>query len=127
MESDAQTLLGQLGSLGQFFAFDPSLLGDPEMIFRISLQPLLLAGSAFFSGSETALFSLSRLDLRQLRRERHPRSATVHALLDQPRRLIISVLCGNELINIAAVGVSCRGWIHRGAVAAHSSGGGKRC
>ncbi len=62
-----------------------------------------MLGSAFFSGSETALFSLSRLDLRELRRTQHPQSATLHALLDQPRRLIISILCGNELINIATV------------------------
>jgi CBS domain containing-hemolysin-like protein len=52
--------------------------------------------------SETALFSLSRVHLQTLRRRRHPRSDTLHALLDHPRRLIISILCGNELINIAA-------------------------
>jgi CBS domain containing-hemolysin-like protein len=96
-------LAGQAWLLARFFEFDITLLGQPEMVFRIALQGLLLLGSAFFSGSETALFSLSRLDLQQLRREHHPRSATLHALLDQPRRLIISILCGNELINIAAV------------------------
>jgi Mg2+/Co2+ transporter CorB len=73
------------------------------MIVRLAVQVLLVFGSAFFAGSETALFSLSRLDLQQLRRQQHPRSATLHALLDQPRRLIISILCGNELVRIAAV------------------------
>jgi CBS domain containing-hemolysin-like protein len=48
------------------------------------------------------LFSLTRLDLQRLRRERNPHSETLHALLDQPRRLIISILSGNELVNIAA-------------------------
>ena len=62
----------------------------------------LLGVSAFFSGSETALFSLSRLDLQKLRRERNRHSEGLHELLDQPRRLIISILCGNELVNIAA-------------------------
>lgn len=85
-----------------FFQFDPTLLLEPEMVVRLGLQCLLLIGSAFFSGSETALFSLSRLDLQKLRREKHPHSETLHALLDQPRRLIISILCGNELLNIAA-------------------------
>ena len=56
----------------------------------------------FFSGSETALFSLSRLDLQQLRKRRDRRGEKVHELLDQPRRLIISILSGNELVNIAA-------------------------
>ena len=59
--------------------------------------------SAFFSGSETALFSLSRLDLQKLRRDRHSQSETIHRLLDNPRRLIISILCGNELVNIVAI------------------------
>ena len=45
------------------------------------------------------MFSLSRLDLQKLRRERHRHSETLHALLDQPRRLIISILSGNELVN----------------------------
>jgi CBS domain containing-hemolysin-like protein len=92
------------------------------MIVRLGVQGLLLCGSAFFSGSETALFSLSRLDLQKLRRERQRHSETLHALLDQPRRLIISILCGNELVNIAAAanmtailvslyGVDRAGWI----------------
>jgi len=85
-----------------FFAFDAARLSEPDMIARLSLQVLLLAGSAFFSSSETALFSLSRLDLQNLRKSRHPRSDVLHELLDQPRRLIISILCGNELVNIAA-------------------------
>ena len=85
-----------------FVAFDTARLGEPDMVFRLGLQVFLFFCSAFFSGSETALFSLSRLDLQKLRRDRHPQSETLHDLLDQPRRLIISILCGNELVNIAA-------------------------
>jgi len=92
-----------LADLGVYLSFDPALLATPDMVGRILLQAALLFGSAFFSGSETALFSLSRLDLQQLRRRHHPRIDTLQALLDQPRRLIISVLCGNQLINIAAI------------------------
>jgi CBS domain containing-hemolysin-like protein len=72
------------------------------MLFRIGLQILLLCASAFFSGSETALFSLSRLDLQQMRRERNPRFDILQSLLERPRQLIISILCGNEIINVAA-------------------------
>jgi CBS domain containing-hemolysin-like protein len=85
-----------------FFVFDTARLAEPDMIVRLVIQALLLCGSAFFSGSETALFSLSRLDLQKLRRERNRHTETLHELLDQPRRLIISILCGNELVNIAA-------------------------
>ncbi len=96
---------------------------EPEMLARYALQIVLLCGSAFFSGSETALFSLSRIDLAQLRRERNRRAEVLHQLLDEPRRLIVSILCGNELVNIAAVanmtailvvlyGDSQAGWIN---------------
>ena len=89
-------------SVAAFFSADTARLLEPDMIARLTLQAFLFGCSAFFSGSETALFSLSRLDLQKLRRERHPKSETLHALLDEPRRLIISILCGNELVNIAA-------------------------
>jgi CBS domain containing-hemolysin-like protein len=85
-----------------FFSVDLARLLEPDMVVRLTLQVFLFGCSALFSGSETALFSLSRLDLQKLRRERHPKSETLHALLDEPRRLIISILCGNELVNIAA-------------------------
>jgi len=83
-------------------AFDPQRLMQLDMMFRIALQFLLLAASAFFSSSETAMFSLSRLDLQQLRRENHPRYGILQSLLERPRQLIISILCGNEIINVAA-------------------------
>ena len=102
MESH-QSALTYWQVIEQFFYFDPALLSDPGLVMRIVLQIFLFMGSAFFSGSETALFSLSRLDLQQLLRKGHPNARTLHSLLDSPRKLIISILCGNELINIAAV------------------------
>ena len=102
MQPIFQTVVEYWHSLGDFFAFDAALLAEPSMVLRLVLLGALLFCSAFFSSSETALFSLSRLDLQQLRRERNPHSEALHALLDQPRRLIISILTGNEFINIAA-------------------------
>ena len=90
------------GGIWTSLAVDADRLMEPGILAALVVQVLLLCLSAFFSGSETALFSLSRLDLQKLRREHHPQSETLHALLDQPRRLIISILCGNELVNIAA-------------------------
>lgn len=88
-------------ALNAFLSNPPRLL-QPDMLIRLVLQVVLFCGSSFFSGSETALFSLTRLDLQKLRRERNPKSGILQALLDHPRRLIISILCGNELVNIAA-------------------------
>ena len=73
-----------------------------ELAVRIIVQVILLASSAVFSGSETALFSLSRIDLQKLRQSRNKYSESIHEMLDEPRRLIISILCGNELVNIAS-------------------------
>ena len=89
-------------TLSAFLTPDLVRIGDPDIVARLALQALLLVGSAYFSGSETALFSLSRLDLQKLRRERNRHSDALHELLDHPRRLIISILCGNELVNIAS-------------------------
>ncbi len=75
---------------------------DLELTLRCLLQIILLGSSAVFSGSETALFSLSRIDLQKLRQSAHKDSESIHAMLDEPRRLIISILCGNELVNIAS-------------------------
>jgi CBS domain containing-hemolysin-like protein len=75
---------------------------DLELTLRIILQVVFLLSSAAFSGSETALFTLGRIDLQQLRNTRDSHSESIHAMLDEPRRLIISILCGNELVNIAS-------------------------
>ncbi|MES9958230.1 MAG: DUF21 domain-containing protein, partial [Sedimenticola sp.] len=91
--------------MDEITAFFESLtlnLDDLELYIRILFQVLLLSASAVFSGSETALFSLSRIDLQKLRHTRHTNSESIHAMLDEPRRLIISILCGNELVNIAS-------------------------
>ena len=72
------------------------------MVIRLVLQGVLFYCSSFFSGSETELFSLSPLDIRKLHSQGHWHAGSLEALLEQPRRLIISLLCGNELVNIAA-------------------------
>jgi putative hemolysin len=58
---------------------------------------LLLYLSSAFSGSETAFFSLSRLDLEEL----DPKGR-VRRLMAQPERLLIAILLGNTLVNVAA-------------------------
>ena len=102
MDSLFEPIIAYWDRLQQLLAFDVTLLQDTEMVLRLVLQAMLLMASAFFSSSETSLFSLSRLELRELRRSRHPSADILFALLEQPRKLIISILCGNEIINVAA-------------------------
>ncbi|MBI1987220.1 MAG: HlyC/CorC family transporter [Nitrospinae bacterium] len=72
------------------------------MMIELPLILGLLLLSAFFSGSEAALFSLGHWRLKQLEEKEHPRVKTIISLLSQPRRLILSLLIGNELVNVAA-------------------------
>lgn len=91
-----------MADLANFFQTLDISSTDVEIFLRVLFQVMLLSASAIFSGSETALFSLSRIDLQTLRQKRNKHSESIHAMLDEPRRLIISILCGNELVNIAS-------------------------
>ncbi|MDH4274805.1 MAG: HlyC/CorC family transporter [Gammaproteobacteria bacterium] len=66
----------------------------------------LLAMSAFFSGSETALMSINRYRLRHLSRTGHAGAVRASWLLDRPDRLIGLILLGNTFANIAASSIS---------------------
>ncbi len=63
---------------------------------------LLLSLSAFFSAAETALFSLSRLRLQRLAQTEPQRGGRVLKLLERPIRTIVTILIGNDLVNITA-------------------------
>jgi putative hemolysin len=79
---------------------------DYVLWLEVALFVLLMGLSGFFSSSETALFSLSQSQLEQMRREQHPRMGVIERMLSQPRRLIITILIGNELVNVAASAIS---------------------
>jgi putative hemolysin len=78
------------------------LLSLAKIIFIV----ILLCFSAFFSGSETALFSLGSIKLFQLKESNHPKVPLIQELLEKPRRLLISILVGNECINITASAIA---------------------
>jgi len=62
---------------------------------------VLLALSAFFSSSELAMFSLARHRLDALVEDRKPGADTVKRLKSDPHRLLVTILVGNNLVNIA--------------------------
>ncbi len=65
----------------------------------------LLALSAFFSSSETALMSVNRDRLRHFAREGSRGARAAERLLEHPDRLIGLILVGNNLVNAAAVSI----------------------
>lgn len=69
---------------------------------------LLLGGSAFFSSSETALFRLSKHRIHQLIDEGTKNARNVKNLKDDPNKMLITILIGNNLVNIAASSIATK-------------------
>jgi putative hemolysin len=79
---------------------------DVTLWLELILFAVFMGLSGFFSSSETALFSLSNVQLAQMRQENHPRVGLIDQMLSEPRRLIITILIGNELVNVTASVIS---------------------
>jgi CBS domain containing-hemolysin-like protein len=62
---------------------------------------LLLALSAFFSSSEIAMFSLPPHRVDALVADNVPSAETLKQLKDDPHRLLVTILVGNNIVNIA--------------------------
>ena len=75
---------------------------DVPLASLVSLLVVLLMLSAFFSGSETALMTLNRYQLRHKAREGHRGARLAEKLLKRPDRLIGLILLGNNLVNFFA-------------------------
>jgi len=62
---------------------------------------VLLGLSAFFSSSEIAMFSLAPHRVESLEEESGPAGSRLAALRADPHRLLVTILVGNNLVNIA--------------------------
>jgi gliding motility-associated protein GldE len=58
--------------------------------------------SAFFSGSEVALFSFDKKKVRDLKKKYPIAGSYVQSLLENPKRLLVIILLGNTIVNVAA-------------------------
>ena len=83
-------------------------MDDPLNLIILIFEVIVLLGfivlSAFFSGTETALFSLNKLQLKKMQKkeENNWRIKSIIKLLDDPQRTLISILMGNMFVNISA-------------------------
>ena len=73
---------------------------------QIILLVILLAGSSFFSASETALMSLSKIKIRHMEEDGVKGAKLVGSLLENSNRLLTSILIGNNIVNIAATSIT---------------------
>ena len=73
--------------------------------WHFAIMALLLVASGFFSGTETALFSLTRGQIHRLRQSR-PAGRLVASLMRRPRQVLNTLLLSNMLVNVAFTGIS---------------------
>jgi len=78
------------------------LSDDVPLAALFGVLVVLLLLSAFFSGSETALMSLNRYQMRHKARAGHRGARLAETLLKRPDRLIGLILLGNNLVNFSA-------------------------
>ena len=67
-----------------------------ELIF----MSLLLGLSAFFSGAETALTALTKVQLEDIKKTRAKGYKALQVLKSNPKKMLITILIGNNLVNI---------------------------
>ena len=72
------------------------------LIFECVALLLLLLCSAFFSSSETCLFSLNSLQINTIRKKHARAAAQIEAMLNHPTSLLSTILIGNTLVNVSA-------------------------
>lgn len=79
---------------------------DPSFIFYAFVFLTLLFLSAFFSGSETAYFSLPRTAITKLSQSKKIRFKQASTLLKEPKKLLIAIIIGNTLVNVATAALA---------------------
>lgn len=77
-----------------------------EYSFALIIFLVCLLLSGFFSGSEVALISINPAKVRTLVEQKKTGSQALEHLKADPDRLLITILIGNNLVNIAAASIA---------------------
>ncbi|RLM70689.1 DUF21 domain-containing protein [Halorubrum sp. Atlit-8R] len=77
------------------------MVGAALGVIGVAAVIVLLGLSAFFSSSETAIFSLPAEWFDRQASTGDPRGAVLKELHDDPHRLLVTLLVGNNVVNIA--------------------------
>lgn len=78
----------------------------PNYIWQLLSLVILIALSCFFSMSETALMSVSKIRLKHMVEEQVQGAELVEILTEDPNRLLATLLIGNNIVNIAASAIA---------------------
>lgn len=74
------------------------------LLFLLFILCLVL--SAFFSASEVALIAITRAKVRTLVNDQKPGSQALALLKEHPNRFLITILIGNNIVNVAAAAIA---------------------
>ncbi|MGB1880917.1 MAG: HlyC/CorC family transporter [Gammaproteobacteria bacterium] len=77
-------------------------MSDINVTWLVVGLAFLIAASAYFSSSETAMMALNRYRLKHLAEQGHVGARRAQRLLERPDRLISLILLGNNFVNILA-------------------------
>lgn len=75
---------------------------ETDWFIEVIILLCLLFFSAFFSGSEVALFSLDKKKVKRSFSGYPLISKYLNELISKPRRLLVTILVGNTVVNVAA-------------------------
>ena len=84
----------------------PFLTVDIALIVQFAIFCLLLLCSAIISGSEVALFSLSPTEIDELKEDHNSANNLIARMVENPKKLLATVLIANNLVNISIVLIS---------------------
>lgn len=78
----------------------------PSDIALLCVLVVLLLFSAFFSSAETALTTVNKIRLRTLVEEENKKAIVLNNVLNNSRKMLSTVLIGNNIVNIAASSIA---------------------
>ena len=82
-------------------------MDDPIVtVIGIVAIVVLIGMSAFFSSSEIAMFSLPKHRVDSLVEEGAPSAKLIRSLKENPHRLLVTILVGNNLVNIGMTAIA---------------------
>lgn len=76
------------------------------MVLEIIILVILISLSAFFSASEIAFISLSPAKIETMIKRKIPRANLIKKLSQNSRRLLVTILVGNNIVNISAASLA---------------------
>jgi CBS domain containing-hemolysin-like protein len=79
----------------------PAFGQEAKTVFGVAMLVVLIGFSAFFSSSEIAMFGLESHRVESLVEDGVPGANLVQDLLSDPHRLLVTILVGNNIANVA--------------------------